>query len=63
VGVNSYWIEIEKFESESEKLMYKRLNRKRAKLEFMICVGVKVRVSGYRVKISLSKLYLNPVNL
>ena len=33
VGVNSYWIGIGKFENESEKLMYKRLNRKKGKIK------------------------------
>jgi len=47
VGVNSYSIEIGKFESESEKLMFKRLNKKGVKFEFIkmcrgesTCVGV-----------------------
>lgn len=32
VGVNSYWIEIGKFEGESGKLTCKRLNRKNGKI-------------------------------
>jgi hypothetical protein len=32
VGVNSYWIEIGKFEGESGKVMHKRLNRKKGKI-------------------------------
>lgn len=50
VGVNSYSIEIEN-ESESEKLMFKRLNRKKKDkiVIYKIVLGVKVHVSGYRV--------------
>lgn len=33
LGVNSYWIGIGKFQSESEKLMCKRLNSKKGEIE------------------------------